>query len=197
MSDPCLGRIMQALTGRVHILLSPLELVSFGVKRITRPSRCSGHSAAAWFTTWHQIYEISWGTVWHPKVSGREIRKSESIQGPCRGGLCNVKFLGDPRGQSWKLGRSRNEHKAMCILSWQDQREGQEEKEAYRRIPRRRKETPFVNWQFPLSLLLNSHPSMGRTQGLFLSQGGNTCSGVQAKGCTIPCTYFLLLLCSQ
>lgn len=31
---------------------------------------------------WHHIYEISWGTPWHPKVSGREVHGCESIQVP-------------------------------------------------------------------------------------------------------------------
>lgn len=123
---------------------------------------------------WHQIYEISWGTPWHPKVSGRGIHRFESIQVPCCQVLCKGKLLwGSQRTASEARGGQRMNIKQCAPFLDRTNGRVRRRRRPGEQSQEERKEEPF----FKLIVCFTTPtPAWGGFQNHFHHRG-NTCPG--------------------
>lgn len=134
------------LTSNVHVLLTSLELVSFWHKETSRTKQMFRplYSCLIYNVTpnlWNQLW-----TLWHPKVSEREIHRFESIQVLYCQVLCSGKFLWGPQRTIMEAkGEGKEEIQPTCSYPWQDQWKSQEDEKLGEKYQERRKETHFSN----------------------------------------------------
>lgn len=105
---------------------------------------------------WHQIYEISWETPWHLKVSRKEIHRFESTQVPCCQVVCNGKLLWGPQRTAMEAGGGQRIN-IKQHASFLDRTDGRARKGgSMEKNPKKEgKRHHFSSWEFPLGLLPN------------------------------------------